>query len=123
MGVSRPISPPLSRRKPAALASTVPAPTWGFDGVPPQIAAPILTAPPALQSKGIAREGKKKGRYVASPIQLTSVQDLTRDANVNTVGLRGLLGDPMIKECWNFNFLFDLDFVMWVFLGLDEEDI
>jgi len=28
------------------------------------------------------------------------------------VGLRDILGDPMIRECWQFNYLFDVDFLM-----------
>jgi tyrosyl-DNA phosphodiesterase-1 len=114
MGVSRPISPPLSRRNPAALASTVPTPTWGFDDVPSQITAPALTTSTTLQDKDVAADEKERTRYVASPIQLTRIQDLAPHQNVDTLTLKELLGDPMIKECWNFNFLFDLDFVMWV---------
>jgi tyrosyl-DNA phosphodiesterase-1 len=34
--------------------------------------------------------------------------------NVDAVSLKDILGHPMIKECWNFNYLFDLDFVMLV---------
>jgi hypothetical protein len=30
------------------------------------------------------------------------------------------LGDPLIKECWNFNFLFDLDFVMYFHSSLQR---
>ena len=51
-------------------------------------------------------------RILPSPIQLTRIRDLSPAENVDTVGLRDILGDPMIKECWNFNFLFNVDFVM-----------
>lgn len=50
--------------------------------------------------------------FLPSPIQLTRIQDLSPAQNLDTVGLGDILGDPMIKECWNFNFLFDIDFVM-----------
>lgn len=113
-GVGRPISPPVSRRKPAASTTTAVAPTWGFNDVPQQATAPGLTTSPTLQLKDVAADEQERTRYVASPIQLTKIQDLLPHENVNTVGLKDLLGDPMIKECWNFNFLFDLDFVMWV---------
>jgi tyrosyl-DNA phosphodiesterase-1 len=51
-------------------------------------------------------------RYVSSPFQLTKIRDLAQHQNVDTIELKDILGDPLIKECWNFNFLFDLDFVM-----------
>jgi tyrosyl-DNA phosphodiesterase-1 len=44
---------------------------------------------------------------------LTRIAGLAAHQNVDAVGLGDLLGDPLIKECWNFNFLFDLDFVMY----------
>jgi tyrosyl-DNA phosphodiesterase 1 len=53
-------------------------------------------------------------RYVSSPSQLTTIQDLAPHQNVDAVGLGDILGDPMIRECWNFNFLFDVNFVMCV---------
>lgn len=33
--------------------------------------------------------------------------------------LRDLLGDPMIRECWQFNYLFDVDYLM----GQFDEDV
>jgi tyrosyl-DNA phosphodiesterase-1 len=55
-------------------------------------------------------EGSRK--YIPSPIQLTRIQDLPMESNLDTVGLEDILGDVMIRECWNFNFLFDIDWVM-----------
>lgn len=53
-------------------------------------------------------------RLISSPFQLNRIKDLPGCANVDTTSVDDLLGDPLIKECWQFNFLFDLDFVMWV---------
>lgn len=50
--------------------------------------------------------------FIRSPIQLTRIQDLPASSNVDTVSLTNILGDPLIRECWQFNFLFDVDFVM-----------
>lgn len=50
--------------------------------------------------------------FIKSPVQLTRIQDLPASSNVDTIDLTDLLGDPLIKECWQFNFLFDVDFVM-----------
>ena len=49
---------------------------------------------------------------VASPLQLNFIQELPSLSNVDTISLGNILGDPMIKECWFFNYLFDVDFVM-----------
>ena len=63
-------------------------------------------------------QGPHDGRYrppgitIPSPMQLNFVAELPASSNVDTVSLGNLLGDPMIKECWLFNYLFDVDFVM-----------
>ncbi|PVI04489.1 phospholipase D/nuclease, partial [Periconia macrospinosa] len=51
-------------------------------------------------------------RYLPSPVRLTRIKDLAPHQNVEAVGLRDLLGDPLIEECWCFNFLFDVSFIM-----------
>lgn len=53
-----------------------------------------------------------KPKVVPSPIRLNFIEELPAISNVNTVSLGSVLGDPMIKECWLFNYLFDMDFVM-----------
>ncbi|KAF3033010.1 hypothetical protein E8E11_001788 [Didymella keratinophila] len=133
--LSRPVSPPLSRRKSPTSATTtsssllVPAPTWGFNDVPKQTLTPPPSQPPASSraanqsAAGQIEESKREDdgvagdstRYVPSPFQLTKVRDLAQHQNVDTIELRDILGDPLIKECWNFNFLFDLNFVMQQF--------
>ncbi|KAF1926457.1 phospholipase D/nuclease [Didymella exigua CBS 183.55] len=134
--LSRPVSPPVSRRKSPTSASTastsllVPAPTWGFDDVPKQILTPPPSQPPrasksANQNTAAQEDGLKPKRdhrvagdntkCVPSPFQLTKIRDVAPHQNEGTVELKYILGDPLIKECWNFNFLFDLDFVMQQF--------
>lgn len=49
---------------------------------------------------------------VPSPVQLTAIKDLHASLNIDTISLKDILGDPLIKECWLFNYLFDVDFVM-----------
>ncbi|KAH0553116.1 hypothetical protein GP486_006696 [Trichoglossum hirsutum] len=49
---------------------------------------------------------------VPSPIHLTRIRDLPNSSNVDTISLKDILGDPMIKECWQFNYTFDIDFLM-----------
>jgi tyrosyl-DNA phosphodiesterase-1 len=58
-------------------------------------------------------------QVINSPIQLTHIRDLPEGNNVDTIRLRDILGDPMIRECWQFNYLFDVDFLMSQF----DEDV
>ncbi|KAJ5753645.1 uncharacterized protein N7511_007798 [Penicillium nucicola] len=53
-------------------------------------------------------------RIIDSPVQLTYIRDLptSKGYNVDAVRLRDILGDPMIRECWQFNYLHDVDFLM-----------
>ncbi|KAH8804743.1 tyrosyl-DNA phosphodiesterase-domain-containing protein [Xylogone sp. PMI_703] len=50
-----------------------------------------------------------------SQFQLTTIRDLPDSANRDTVSLKDILGDPLIAECWEFNYLHDLDFLMDAF--------
>ncbi|KAI9368255.1 tyrosyl-DNA phosphodiesterase-domain-containing protein [Aspergillus egyptiacus] len=51
---------------------------------------------------------------IPSPIQLTQIRGFgtSHPNNVDTVRLPDILGDPMIRECWQFNYMFDVDFLM-----------
>jgi tyrosyl-DNA phosphodiesterase 1 len=51
-------------------------------------------------------------KIVASPFQLTKIRDLPASSNVDTVDLHEILGNPLIKEAWIFNFCFDIDWMM-----------
>ncbi|KAF1361062.1 phospholipase D/nuclease [Lizonia empirigonia] len=131
--LSRPVSPPTVRRKAPSTATAsllVSAPTWGVDDVSQQtVTPPPLQQPPpgkqANQSSASSRDTLEQEKsdgaagsdreYVASPFQLTKIRDLAPHQNVDTIELKDVLGDPAIRECWNFNFLFDLDFVMQQF--------
>ncbi|KAF2113468.1 tyrosyl-DNA phosphodiesterase 1 [Lophiotrema nucula] len=99
-GVDRPISPPASRRK----RSVTPSPSTARVK-----AATTATSKAGNQLKDESEDGRD---FLTSPFQLTHIRDLSPAENEDSVMLEDILGDPMIKECWNFNFLFDLDFVM-----------
>ena len=58
------------------------------------------------------RSQEASGKVFPSPIQLNHIQTLPSLNNVDTLKLNDMLGDPMIKECWLFNYLFDIDFIM-----------
>ena len=127
--LSRPVSPPLTSRQtsvPTALLLQATAATWSFNDVPKQTETPPPSQkPPLSQSadKSVLPSstdkqktaGQKDGatiECIASPVQLTKIRDLAPHQNVDTVQLKDILGNPLIKECWNFNFLFNIDFVM-----------
>ncbi|OHE95703.1 tyrosyl-DNA phosphodiesterase [Colletotrichum orchidophilum] len=55
---------------------------------------------------------KSGGLRIKSPFQLTTIRDLPEAANRDSVGLADILGDPLIAECWEFNFLHDIHFLM-----------
>ncbi|CAG8938821.1 unnamed protein product [Penicillium salamii] len=61
----------------------------------------------------------KAPKVFNSPVQLTHIRDLPESSNVDTVRLSDILGDPMIRECWQFNYLFDVDFLLSNF----DEDV
>ena len=50
-----------------------------------------------------------------SPWQLTWIRDLPEELKRDAMSLKDLLGDPLISECWEFNFLHDIDFLMSAF--------
>lgn len=68
-------------------------------------------SPPPLREQKDSQTPKLK----QSPFQLTWIRDLPESSNANAVSLRDILGDPLISECWEFNYLHDLDFLMEAF--------
>lgn len=77
--------------------------------------------PAAITSPSQKSESCPTPETICSPISLTHIRDLPGSSanNVETVQLRDLLGDPMIRECWQFNYLFDVDYLMEQF----DEDV
>ncbi|KAL2266966.1 hypothetical protein VTJ83DRAFT_4243 [Remersonia thermophila] len=92
--LSHPVSPPLKRRR---LADPEPAPQQ----------APVV-------------EGEKPAAAARfpSPFKLTRIRDLPPALNRDCIALKDLLGDPLISECWQFNYLHDIDFLL---AALDED--
>ena len=111
MDSRRPISPPALKRayntQSAPKAKSLPN---GFEVTPSkmlEVDSPILTsssAKPPVYSNSI--------NVIPSPVQLISIKDLPATTNIDTISLQEILGNPLIRECWIFNFLFDVDFVM-----------
>lgn len=96
--LSRSISPP-ARRTPRAPDVVE---TSRLSGLPAS-----LTPPGPKESSA-----SSSIKLVSSPVQLSRIQELPTSNNIDTVSLKDILGDPLIKECWAFNYLFDVDFLM-----------
>ena len=60
-------------------------------------------------------ESPKAPEKIRSPFQLTRIRDLPAPLNRDTVSLTDLLGDPLISECWEFNYLHDIKFLLSAF--------
>ncbi|KAL2024549.1 hypothetical protein VTK56DRAFT_7592 [Thermocarpiscus australiensis] len=100
LSLTHPISPPAKKRRLAKSA----------EGARP--------AKPAVEdAKPIrpARHSSQPPRTFTSPFRLTKIRDLPPELNRDTVTLKDILGDPLIAECWEFNYLHDIDFLMAAF--------
>ncbi|EXJ54939.1 uncharacterized protein A1O5_12850 [Cladophialophora psammophila CBS 110553] len=51
-------------------------------------------------------------KLLPSPFRLTTIYELPSSKNVDTISLHDILGNPLIKETWIFNFCFDVDWLM-----------
>ena len=56
-----------------------------------------------------------KPQIIKSPFQLSWIRDAPTSSNVDALSLRDLLGDPLISECWDFNYLHNIDFLLDAF--------
>ena len=100
-------SPPLAGQSLASLNRSITPPARSRDS--------------QINSNAPGDEGSTKSKVVPSPVQLTHIRDLppSSGGNVDTVRLKDILGDPLIRECWQFNYLHDVDFLMSQF----DEDV
>jgi tyrosyl-DNA phosphodiesterase-1 len=72
-----------------------------------------ISPPPTKRERGLGPT------VISSPFHLTSIQDLPPSSNADTISLKDILGDPLISECWEFNYLHNVDFLMDAF----DEDV
>jgi len=77
------------------------------------ISPPLLRRAATQAAPNICPKSNANVQRIASPFRLTHIRDLPEDDNADALCLEDLVGDPLIKECWHFNYLFDLDFVMY----------
>lgn len=65
-----------------------------------------------LRDNMLSTETPTSFKFLRSPFRLTRIRDFPEQHNIDTITLHDILRDPMIKQCWQFNFLFDIDFIM-----------
>jgi tyrosyl-DNA phosphodiesterase-1 len=49
---------------------------------------------------------------IPSPFRLLKIKDLPTNDNMDTVGIQDILGDPMLKQVWLFNYMHNIPWVM-----------
>jgi hypothetical protein len=80
----------------------------------PHTLTSTISPPPLRRKQNVQVEAPK---VMKSPFQLTWIRDLPESSNHDAVSLKDILGDPLIAECWEFNYLHNLDFLMDAFDG------
>ncbi|EXJ93902.1 hypothetical protein A1O1_02295 [Capronia coronata CBS 617.96] len=65
-----------------------------------------------LESTTLKSNSSPTFKSIPSPFKLTSIHDLPGSQNIDTFSLHDILGNPLIKEAWIFNFCFDVDWLM-----------
>lgn len=99
--LTHPISPPSKKRR----LPDQPAPSGkGKSKAEPD------EAPDKTQHK--APSSPKTPSKLRSPFQLTRIRDLPPELNKDTVTLPDLIGDPLLSEIWEFNYLHSIPFLL-----------
>lgn len=117
--LSRAVSPPssiaserLTDIPPQRFDTSLPTPALTGAASNVQVKQSLSTKP-SIQS-----HVQSASRSLPSPFQLTKVFGLPSSSNVDTISLHDILGDPLIREAWIFNFCFDVD---WTMKHFDED--
>lgn len=66
----------------------------------------------ATETPGRELTNPPNHRIVSSPFKLTHIRGLPANANADTIGIKDILGDAMLKEVWLFDFLYDVNWLM-----------
>ncbi|KIW05947.1 uncharacterized protein PV09_03136 [Verruconis gallopava] len=115
-----------AKERESSSAATKFMPTWTWPAVlatdkPGKVAkapsesktGPAETSRSEEQGRPTPRGGQNpRAKLIASPIQLTRIRDLPPSHNVDTVSLRDILGHPLLKECWQFNYLHSIPWIL-----------
>ncbi|KIW66451.1 hypothetical protein PV04_05786 [Phialophora macrospora] len=118
--ISRSISPPPTARSGATTPQPILATTTALKTAAVAQTEPLQTrAFTVTDSKHVPAdtgpgdtEPNPQVNLIASPFKLTRIHDLPSSENIDTVSLHDILGNPLIKEAWIFNYCFDVDWLM-----------
>lgn len=97
--LSRPVSPPNAAEKSSKPVSQQKLPS----------------ASTQAESVSLTTKSDSKidhAQILPSPFQLMRIRGLPSHNNTDTTSLHDILGDPLIKEAWIFNFCFDVNWTM-----------
>lgn len=87
--------------------------TSNHENSPLHVLSRAVSPPPLRRNQKLDPPPESySAKVIKSPFQLTWIRDLPVSSNVDAVTLRDILGDPMIAECWEFNYLHDLNYLM-----------
>lgn len=107
--LSRPVSPPPNEIQSDAAFKSTGVTEAGLQGTD-QPELPIVTQ--KKSSASVLGLDHSLRNIISSPFQLTKVTGLPSKDNIHTVNLHDILGDPLIKQAWIFNFCFDINWTM-----------
>ncbi|KAL8396504.1 hypothetical protein RB594_009930 [Gaeumannomyces avenae] len=135
--LGRAVSPPRKkgRRAEAAVSEPGPGPKLGAESHDDAVAdcAPVVSSdkdaseaehtvlPSSTRQQSSSATPAEAATVTdfSSPFRLTHIRDLAPQDNVDAVRLKDVIGDPLISEIWNFNYLHDINFL----LGALDEDV
>lgn len=107
--LDRGVSPPAGRESPPPAATAIENALLNKPKTDTPQKPPIS---PLIGRLGIQSAATSKCGIVRSPFKLTHIRDLPTNANIDTISVRDILGDVMLKEVWLFDYLYDVDWVM-----------
>ncbi|EXJ57908.1 hypothetical protein A1O7_05331 [Cladophialophora yegresii CBS 114405] len=118
--ISRSISPPATARSgtttPQLISAAAAAPKAATAAKIQDVQTRVFnaTASKHMSANRVLEdtESTPQVNLIASPFKLTKIRDLPASQNIDTVSLHDILGNPLIKEAWVFNYCFDVDWFM-----------
>ncbi|KAJ9653287.1 hypothetical protein H2198_007531 [Neophaeococcomyces mojaviensis] len=111
--LSRSISPPPGATPVSSAGSVVETRVE----VKSKLTIPDVVSQAAVEDSSLKKlekpvNGAIKPQLLRSPFQLLRARGLPSQDNIDTISLHDILGDPLIKEAWIFNFCFNVNWTM-----------
>ncbi|KAK6498947.1 hypothetical protein TWF481_011518 [Arthrobotrys musiformis] len=115
--LNRDISPPPLRRQAGTSTSRA---TTSASSKSPSIAPSncVVDSDPTDDANKPSETISNPTLIISSPFKLTQIRNLPANKNIDTITISDILGSPLIREIWSFNFMHDLE---WMVSHLDED--